>query len=271
MVHFVDQDSNDLISAKLMYYQKLKKIHNVQPIRGDIYRVVIYYVKKDKPSIRYPMHFHVHVSDNGYITLLKERCAENIVVYHKHKKNRGFSTISRQTWSVPRIILDFFQEKQEMNKEKYKDITLNEAAAQLFKIIAGGCYMATDGIRVNVYKGSLCGVFNVAMERTAYFFKDREKTTTEKGNVKKIFHAARAHMRTLSDGRQVPIRMHFRGERDFKWNGYRVIVTVSGKHHMDVNDFSVAAVESAERNWDKDFMKMNELGKVIKKQVNADL
>jgi hypothetical protein len=84
----------------------------------------------------------------------------------------------------------------------------------------------------------LVGVFNVAMEHTASFFRDRDRVITANGKAARIFHATRAHFRTLPDGRHIPIRMHFRGLRRFAWNGYDITITVPGKHHVEINDFT---------------------------------
>jgi hypothetical protein len=266
MVHFADDDGDDKITPKLAYFSKHRGHANLQPIHGDIYEVVFYYVEKKNPKIRVPMRYHVHVSCDGDITLLKERVAERITIHHRHKSRGGFSTISRQTWRVPELLCDLFEEKNIESDKMYTDVSINEAAARLFRMIAGACYSASDGVRVNVYKGSLCCAFNVAMDRTAYFFKDREKTVSMSGATKRIFHAARAHMRVMPDGKQVPVRMHFRGERAFTWKGYHILITVNGKHHADLNGLSEPAVID-EINDYENFIDMKATGAMIKQAV----
>jgi hypothetical protein len=268
MVHFCGVDDSNSITPKLAYFQKFKGHANLQPIHGEIYRVTMYYVKAKNPKIRIPLHYHVHVSDRGEISLIKERTTERLEIKHRHAGHGRFSTVTRQTWAVPEHLLDLF--KDHADDDFYKGITVNEAAARLFRLIAGVSYTATDGVRVNVYKGQLCGVFNVAMDRTAYFFKDRDKTVSASGKSRRIFHAARAHIRTMPDGKQIPVRMHFRGERSFTWKGYKVLVTVSGKHHVDLNDFNIPAEDNdTPRNDNENVMDMEQMGLSLREHISG--
>lgn len=264
LVHFGIEDTEDKVHAKMMYYQKFKGYADLQPFAGDIYRVVLYYVVANDTKIRQPVVFFVHISDVGKISLIKQRVSEQIRIKHKRKK-RGFdefSTAYRETWRVPELLLDIIKENRN-HLEAGGAKTVNDAAARIFSIIASTCYNSTDGVRVNVYRKGVACVFNVAMSRTAYFFRDREKTVTKNGTTKRIFHATRAHFRNYADGRIVPVRMHFKGEREFTWNGYNVIITVSGLHHKDLNDFSVAAVDIDQTNDIKAMIGMNKTGKII--------
>ena len=266
MVTFAHSDDDDSISVKLAYFKKLKRFANLQPVPGDIYEVVLYYVDKKNPKLRYPVAFFVSVAPDGQITLVKERRSENVKIKHKQKSRSGFSMIVRQTWGVPQQLISLFAA---VDRSKFAN-DVNQYASRLFSLIAGVCYTATDGVRVSVFKGSSCCVFNVAMERTAYFFKDRNKTVSAGGKTKRIFHVTRAHMRVLSDGRTIPIRMHFRGEREFIWNGYRTLITVNGKHHADINNFSMEAQIQEEINDHEPYVDLRELGSLISEGIQKE-
>ena len=55
--------------------------------------------------------------------------------------------------------------------------------------------MSTEsGLTVRVKKKKSVISFAIDMERTPYFFSDREKVVTSKGQTKKIFHIVRGHM-----------------------------------------------------------------------------
>lgn len=270
LVHCSIEDTENKVHAKMMYYQKFKGYADLQPFAGDIYRVVLYYVVASDTKIRQPVVFFVHISDVGKISLIKQRVSEQVRIRHKRRK-RGFdefSTAYRETWRVPELLLDVIKDNRS-HLEAGGAKTVNDAAARIFSTIASACYNSTDGVRVNVYQKGVACVFNVAMSRTAYFFRDREKTVTKNGSTKRIFHATKAHFRNYADGRIVPVRMHFKGEREFTWNGYNVIITVSGLHHTDLNDFSVAAVDIDQTNDIKAMIGMNKAGKMISAAIKG--
>lgn len=268
LVHFSNEDTAEKSGAKMMYYQKFQGYADLQPVAGDIYRVVLYYVLANDTKVRVPVVFFVHVSDQGEISLIKQRVSEPVRIRHKRKRKgtEDFSIAFREIWKVPDMLLDILKEnRSELEADGVK--TVSEAAAHIFTVIASACYNSTDGVRVNVYRNNVACVFNVAMSRTAYFFRDREKTVTENGSTKRIFHATRAHFRNYADGRIVPVRMHFKGEREFNWNGYNVIITVSGLHHVDINNFSAAAINMDQKNDIEGMIGMSKVGKILAAEI----
>ena len=94
-------------------------------------------------------------------------------------------------------------------------------------------------IRVAVKKNKVTAVMNVNVERTPYFFRDRDPIVVD-GVTKRIFHVVRPHER--ADGSVV--RMHFRGAKQFVWNGYDVSITVPGKDHADWMDASMSGFDA---------------------------
>lgn len=101
------------------------------------------------------------------------------------------------------------------------------------------CYEEANAsmIQVRATKNGVCTLVNVNVEATPSFFDDREDVI--EGNAKKkIFHIVRANERIGSRG----VRLHFRGLREFVWNGYQIDISVPGRDHLDVKEFNVTAV-----------------------------
>lgn len=90
--------------------------------------------------------------------------------------------------------------------------------------------------RVAAKKDGVTAAFGVNIERTPYFFKDRDRVPgSNRGG--RIFHIVRTHERVLPSGKVRPVRTHFRGLRRFMWNGYQMVITVPGWHHRSLTDF----------------------------------
>jgi hypothetical protein len=96
---------------------------------------------------------------------------------------------------------------------------------------------------VRVRKGTAVISFAIDMLRTPYFFADRDKTVTVNGRTHKILHVVRPHLRIGPDGRRHIVRMHFRGLRKFKWNGYSVSIGIAGWHGVAFSDFGIDPVD----------------------------
>jgi hypothetical protein len=130
----------------------------------------------------------------------------------------------------------------ERNKEKddgRTDWTPEELATRLFALVVNMSESASGGAaQVRVKKGKVAAMFNIEIERTPYFFKDRERRVNVNGNRKKIFHVVRAHHR-----RGAPVRISTRGEREFMWRGYEVTITVPGLHHNRLQEWTGGAYE----------------------------
>ena len=86
--------------------------------------------------------------------------------------------------------------------------------------------------RISASKGELTATFALNIIRTPYFFSDRDIADARR---RKIFHIVRTHTRQLATGKTSNVRTHFRGEREFDWNGYKILITVPGWHHVNLN------------------------------------
>jgi hypothetical protein len=109
----------------------------------------------------------------------------------------------------------------------------------LFRLVASlHTHTNSSMIRVGVTKGDVTALMNVDITRTPYFFKDREPVVVD-GVTKRIFHIVRIH--TRANGQVVPL--HFRGLRNFVWNGYDVAITVPGVDHAHIAEIPVAGLD----------------------------
>ena len=97
-------------------------------------------------------------------------------------------------------------------------------------------------IQVRATKGDVCTLINVDVEETPDFFLDREHVIID-GIKKRIFHIVRPHERLLGGNRSTNVHLHFRGLRQFVWNGYEVDISVPGRDHFPIDDFDCAAVD----------------------------
>ena len=243
MAHISNQDDEkeDKINVKLMYFQKVKSPPDVQAAKGDIYRITMYYVETKRPKIRCCFSWHVLVLEDGFCQVLKERRMESIRVGKGHKRE----TFVRKSWGIPPDVTELFRDHKIINNNGASYGDIHDFATNVFAILANACMYSNDGVRINVMKNGLVGNFNIATVRTPYFFKDRQRVVNANGKTARIFHVTRPHKRTLANGKEILIKMHFKGLRKFDWKGYKVNITVPGIHHADLSNFK-APVEIAE-------------------------
>jgi hypothetical protein len=110
------------------------------------------------------------------------------------------------------------------------------------------CNANDTGVRISIEaKDGMAASFGLDMKRSAYFFKDRDPVLTPQGRKARIFHVVRPHMRRLKDGRELALKMHFRGLRRFAWGDYQVHITVPGLHHKPLTELmpDLADLEAA--------------------------
>lgn len=263
------QEYKDTIGAKLILFRKIRTSPTwVEPTNDQLYSVTMYHdrlhveasgsrwLRRFLRKTGFCTPYHVAVDGAGKVRLLKELQTK----YHKityrtitkglsgsgasektrirgggHKARHGHSTeqIPYREWGYPEILVTLFEE----NKSKFRrDFSLERYAIEMFHI-AANFHMAEDsGIRVNITQGDVIANFAIDFKRSAYFFRDREATAFARdGKRKRIFHIVRPHPRHLKEqDKDTFVHMHFRGLRDFTWNGYPVHVTVPGWHHTDL-------------------------------------
>lgn len=146
----------------------------------------------------------------------------------------GKDGIFQRRWDYPYPKTYIQSYKNELGKLSQQDFILWNVG-----LILGWYEAATYSIiQVRATKNGICTLINVNVEETPDFFEDREDVVID-GIKKRIFHIVRAHERIGSKG----VRIHFRGLRQFVWNGYEIEISVPGRDHFDVKEVDIAAVD----------------------------
>lgn len=156
--------------------------------------------------------------------------------YVKADKRSSYSDVRR---TIPLWDYPFSKEfvsvgcKSTLSPELY---ILSEVAFTLWSYEAANASM----IQVRASKAGVCSLVNVNVEQTPSFFDDREEVWVD-GIKKRIFHIVRPHERQLGD-KTALVHLHFRGLRQFVWNGYQIEISVPGRDHLDFREFDVTAI-----------------------------
>jgi hypothetical protein len=257
-----------IMIPKFMYFTKYERPSPViQQVRGgDTYKMTIWWDPADKKLTGYktggvPTDYAVFVSaDGNEIKILRILETETAWVDSKrkrngHKENRKVP-IKVRSWHYPQFYNDW--------ADQY-GITAQLHLKWLFcsslEIMEGA--WSSSMIRVGVTKGDMTGCFGVDVRRMAYFFKDRDITLTETGARRRVFHIVKAHDRV--DGSAV--KMHFRGEKDFTWAGYDVHITLPGKDHHYLAEFSGGMTDEERAKPGVKYDDMRTLGKAMANDI----
>ena len=212
----------------------------------------------------WPTTFPVAVSPMGEVRVLKLLMSETIPTRQKTRGHRGkIVEIPHKSWKIPGFFEHWAKAHNETAQDYLKFMFL--AAANTFELTA-----ADSMVNVRVNKANVSAVFSIEPKRSSYFFRDRETTLNEKGAKRRIFHIVRAHERDRN-GVKSPVRIHFRGEREFDWNGYRVNITVPGMHHVNLAEFNIGAIDEEHTNsWDKDVVDMKDLAVKLRQHMSKE-
>lgn len=218
---FANERGHDTCHPSFLYFTKVQRPSGVQRGgAGDVYRVSALYDDRDKSrhyraSLAALGTCHVRLDPDGTATLLKERVEvrARIVSRHRHGKGRReVFTLATRQWSYPGWI------------------TANETAmgrawiCDLFIMALVTYNMGVKRIVVRAKSGGCVAAFGIELPRAKYFFADRELAAD--GDKKRIFHAVTAHARRLARGGTTQVQHHYRGVRDFGWNGYQIHIVL---------------------------------------------
>lgn len=236
---------------RLLYfrkYQPTKAPPEIQRAQGDIYVMTVYWDVKGKFSA--PIDYGISISPNGGdIRALR---ALRTTMKTIRSKNGDFSIPQRQ-WGFGSFLRSWAAEHH-MDAEDF--------IRHIFLTAVNSYEMAHYSLtRIDVRRGATSAIFGVNIKRTPYFFKDRQKTG------KRIFHSVASHSR-IRDGKQQNVRLHFRGEREFVWNGYSVKITVPGRHHFNLSDFDVGMIDVDEKDRTAG-MDMLQFGNTVRGWIDA--
>lgn len=222
----LDEHGQEYIPLNLVYYRKSKKFSAIEAIslEEDMYEIGFFY-KDEKAKLKHNENLlatvYVGVNKHGKVRALKQRvnnCRRTHGGVRWHK-------VVEELWG---------KQIQKLG------VTPEEWMQDTFAIVTSVTINATAGIQVLVRSGGLTARFNIDMLRGPYFFRDRDKVLGPEGQTRRIFHIVRAHERFKGEHREV-VHTHFRGLRDFTWNGYGVHISVPGLHHVPLTEFNVAS------------------------------
>jgi len=262
---FADHDLDEGNTLRLTYFQHVAiPSADVEPTSGQVYRVTCYFddfnTEQHPTRRRAPKWLRKHgVCLCYYVSVdvaSKVRVLRQLQLRYQHvsyrsgqhspsnrpsssngsrtRKMRFTHSIPMKLWDYPEFMRDWYRERfDDRNDPRTKDDEqMARHFARTFICITSFANANDTGVRVAITaRDGLCASFALDMKRSAYFFKDRDVVLTAQGKRARVFHVVRPHIRHLQDGRELPLKMHFRGLRKFPWGEYQVHITVPGLHH----------------------------------------
>ena len=265
-----NETQEQVMHTRFIYFTRYAKKGvpiTIQPIKeGTVYVIGLYF---DNVGIKAPDPFKarhlqkpgvvelpVVVARDGTITALKT-LEPKALKFPRKNKRRSHEMATRSEWGFPQALIRFAKEHK-TTPERYICNRFAHAARMHGDL-------NSSMIHVRVTKGDLAAVMNVDMERTPYFFKDRQPVFVD-GIKKKIFHIVRPHERVVGSV-STDVHMHFRGLRKFNWNSYDVAITVPGWDHNNwaMADIAAYDIDSEKGKKLKRFLNMKGVGEMVVK------
>jgi hypothetical protein len=213
-----DKDKEDRVPARFIGFTKEERPINVQASNGATYRVMLTYTLDGHA---YCGSFHVALK--GSVAVPLKEC---IPTYHDLGRRGG---VTRMQWRYPSALVDIAGNM---------DGDVEDAANTMFAVAAHASMHPESGLTVKISKGVTALKFAINVERTPYFFRDRERVVNHNGRTKRILHIVRTHTR-----KGKVINSHWRGLREFNWNGYSVKIGMGDKHFRNVSSFNLPAAD----------------------------
>ncbi len=222
--------SPDFLYPSFLYFMRLEKpAPDVEGFSGTVYQLTTIYDDRQKgtrwKATRSGVGIcHFGVLKDGRIRLLKqkEHIRHRIPQKTPQSRRHGPLWLNQAVWRYPQWVLDQGKERGE---------TAEGWARGLFGLVYATYRESVGNILISASRLGVTAAFGIDLKRAPYFFSDRDLVAiTPNGSRKKIFHSVRAHERTLADGRVIDVRAHFKGLREFGWNGYDIAITWPGKN-----------------------------------------
>jgi hypothetical protein len=213
-------DDNHKMTPRLLYFMKFgSPPATVKPINkeGDIYSVGCFWDKSIGKQYSVTSEFVVHVDKECNITLLDTLIDDTVKIRHRRSYHGRFTYLPRSKWGIPTFYKVWAKEK---------NTTPQQLLSQIFCYCANNYqfYSMHEMIEVKATRKGISAIFGVDITKTPYFFKDRDIIDGQ--SKRRIFHIVRPHERTTRAGKKKTIKMHFRGLREFFWNGYKINISV---------------------------------------------
>jgi hypothetical protein len=248
--------THDMWIPKFLYFTKYKNAPpEVQPMSGGtVYVITIWYDKPGDTKMKkggIPQQIGMFVHHSGRMTVLKTLKTRFV----RSRVNSKKSGIPQRNWKIQREFLKWARSRKQSVESLLGGI-FRTAAEKIER-------SAHTTIRVSASKGGRFALFNVDHEIMPYFFQDRDFILTPSGFRKPIFHSVRAHMRRNGSA----VRLHFRGQRDFKWAGHKILITVPGIHHKPVEEISIGCDDAKWRNEKEDMIGAEKVGQMIRERI----
>ena len=248
------------------YHRHAKAPPLIEQIEGGaVYLMAMHFDSfEDKKAT--PAQFYVHIDDQCRLHVLRELTIHTTKITHRDKwsKHHGARKTEIPTGvslHIPAYVQGWAKEHAQRNNEP--DLDVHTYVARIFATVAEA-QERPSMIRIMASKGHLTAAFSVDMERTPYFFADRDASYNENGRKKRIFHIVRTHIRKSG----TPVKTHFRGQRQFPWNGYAIHITVPGIHHNDLVNLQLSAHELSERgNFNRGFIGYKRFARNIQRHL----
>lgn len=230
-------DGSDVCGLKFIYFKKIKSAAYVQRHNGTIFEGTAYYnekyKEKGKPHLKFSLPFYVAVLPDRSVVPLKVCMAVPQTVGKKRKV-----TITHKKFSNP-VFIDMMMDEQ---KRQGRETTAESLLSMLFLSVCTTSNAVESGFTVTAKKGSEKVKFAIDQLRAPYFFKDRDASVEGK----KIFHIVRGHERITGKGVSM-VRSHFRGLRQFVWNGYGITISVPSLHYVPVTEFNLPGYDAEDK------------------------
>lgn len=243
-VALMERPSEEMIPARFVYFTRVDRLpwtveHPNEP--ATFYRMCIVY--HDSHLGTGAASFHLSVDDSVNVRVLRqsETMTQRIRSKNKRKGLPKDTYVQRLRFGYPSC-LDGIGVDEKTGEDHYKGLTIHQKVARLLTMCSNIYEDASKDVLVRAKKSGVTAAFTIDMLRTPYFFRDRDTVLTSTGHRKRIFHIVRTHARNTKRGTSY-VRSHFRGARKFMWNSYDVTVSMPGKHHIDMLDVDVGALD----------------------------
>jgi hypothetical protein len=256
-----DKGKNHPLHPRLMHFLKMKSPRDikkrlferghdpVQPIAptSDLYIFTEYFderdwarlfpkkTRKDWDLCRFFDHaFAVEVP----MEITKDGRVRPLKIFREKHLRFGQDGILKRRWDYP-----YPKEYIKSYKNQLAQLSQQDFILWNIGLILHWYEAATYSIiQVRATKDGVCTLINVNVEETPDFFDDREDVIID-GIKKRIFHIVRPHERLISPNRATNVHLHFRGLREFVWNGYQIEISVPGRDHFLMTEVDIAAVD----------------------------
>ena len=249
---------------KFMYFSKFKTPPpGVEHIGGgDTYAMTVWWDKPfqtGKGARRWgvPQEYGVWISADGkQIEILRSLVTSKEWRIEKRGQWRGRSyAIPSRRWMIPDDFVEWAQQAGDTPRHFLREMFLQAVLIHSLTQL--------NMVRITATKGNMSAAFHVDVHKMSYFFQDRDIYTTDTGRRRRIFHFVRPHVR--ADGK--PIKAHFRGQREFTWAGYDVLITVPGRDHAILDDLDVGVIDAADMLPGEKYLGNEEVGRMLAEQL----